>query len=370
MLSRRTLLTGSAALGVYGAAVRRARAASGQFWGAIRWDAWWSPFSSHTAAPQAQGNLWPAKWQFRAPSWATAITPNQLAFTPGQTQMNGEIAAGAASGLKYWAYDFYPASDPLASFMNGLAFHRTSPSASSMPYCLIVQLGHWGGTSGFSVINAAITQLALDSFYFNVSNKPVVYLDWDASAFASAFGSSNASVAASVTDLRNQMTAAGLQTPYFVLLDLFASSTMTAIGADALGTYFHGPSPTSALQSYTSFDTQVQSQWTAEKSTGAPLVITAMTGWDFRPRIEQPLSSQPLKPWFADNVIVVPGTNTQVAAHVQAGVNFINANAAQCPQSLGLIYSWDELDEGGNGLVPTRGDPNGTLLAAVGAVVA
>lgn len=374
-LSRRGLLTGAAALASYSAiGWRSAHAASGQFWGAIRWPAWWA---NSVAAQEAQGNLWPSQWQSRAPVWAEALTANQLKFAPGQAQMDNEIRAASAAGLKYWAYIFYPVGDANVSFMNALVFHRASAIASQMPYCLILQLGHWGGTTGYSAINAAIVQLALDSYYMKVSTNPVIFLDWDTSAFASQYGSSNATVKVSLDDLRAQMIAAGLQTPYVIVQFVtgaagFSTSgaTITAIGADALGAYFHGSFPSSAFQTYASYDLQVQGQWTSEKNQLVPVVPTLMVGFDGRPRVEQPVPFvNALHPYFGRDIHVVAGTPTEVATHAAAGVAFINSFPATCPQKLGLIYSWDENDEFG-GMNPTKGDPTGSILVALGAVIA
>jgi hypothetical protein len=283
--------------------------------------------------------------------------------------MDCEIVAANAAGLKYWAYDYYPTKvDP--DFMNGLKLHRSSEIRTKMAYCLIVQLGHWGGMDEYEAINSTIVTLAQDSFYQKVNGRPVVFLLWEAGSFATRYASKNTNVAASVTDLRNKMVAAGLATPYVALMKQADVKTMTDIGADALASYAIGPRMQNSNVDYPSYDAWVRVRWKAQLDTGANVVPTVMTGWDIRPIIEQPPSwYKAALPKSGENGFVVSGSTTEVAEQVQAGVNFIHDNPWQCPQKLGLIYSWNECSEGGNVLAPTLGDPNGALLIAVGAAV-
>jgi hypothetical protein len=53
---------------------------------------------------------------------------------------------------------------------------------------------------------------------------------------------------------------------------------------------------------------------------------------------------------------------------VQAAIDFINDNSAQCPLKLINCYAWNEHTEGGY-LNATHGDPDGTRLRAIMAAV-
>jgi hypothetical protein len=62
-------------------------------------------------------------------------------------------------------------------------------------------------------------------------------------------------------------------------------------------------------------------------------------------------------------------TPSQLAAHVQALINFVAANPASCPSGRATLYAWNEFDEGG-WLCPTwtAGGADHSRLDALAAV--
>lgn len=337
-----------------------------QIWGAIRWDAWWG---GSRDAVEAQKGLWPRKWQFRAPAWAKSDGLDRLAFAPTQESMDGEIQAASEAGLKYWAYDYYP-TDVDHDFMNALNFHRKSKIRNQVNYCLILQLGHWGGENDYKSINGSIAAFAMDDFYQKVHGRPVVFLLWNPSVFATRFESETAHVAARITDLRRQIEAAGSPSPYIALMTPNDAKTMKEIGADALASYAVGPRMGRTPMSFFAYDRYVRKRWLAQLDTGAQVVPTVMTGWDMRPIAENP------PPWYknavpenAETGFVMKASPDGLAEHMRAGIDFLNDHPSQCREKLGLIYSWDECSEGGNVLSPTLGDPKGRLLSVLGSII-
>jgi len=87
------------------------------------------------------------------------------------------------------------------------------------------------------------------------------------------------------------------------------------------------------------------------------MVPTAMTGWDRRPRVEHPV------PWERNHIAAIDegdryfrqGSVRQIARHVADMVRWISTHREAQAQT-GLIYSWDEHDEGGSTLNPSVHD--------------
>jgi hypothetical protein len=345
---------------------RPALAEANQFWGALRWDAWWG---ASRDALDAQRDLWPHRWQFRAPAWAKPEGRDKLVFTPSQDAMDDEIQAASRAGLKYWAYDYYPTNID-HDFMNGLAFHRKSNLRNQVKYCLIVQLGHWGGESEYSLVNDSIAAFTGDDFYLRVHGRPVVFLLWNQRLFATRFEARFAPVLIRLADLRRRVEAVGAFSPYVALMTPNDVRTIKEIGADALADYAIAPHMGKTPMSFSAYDRYVRTRWSALLKTGSQVVPTVMTGWDMRPIAEDP------PPWYRDDVpenaesgFVRTASPEELAEHLRAGVAFVNDHPSQCREKLGLIYSWDECSEGGNVLAPTGGDPSAHLLAALAAVL-
>ena len=365
-LSRRLLLPSFAAWAFAGGARRPAFAEPEQIWGALRWDAWWGASADALAG---QKDLWPRKWQFRAPAWAKVEGPNKLAFAPSQEAMDAEIEAAARAGLAYWAYDYYPTSVD-HDFMTALAFHRKSRRRAQVKYALILQLGHWGGDDEFAAVNDTIAGFASDDFYLCTNGRPVVFLLWNPAVYVSRFGSRAGLVAARLADLRRRVEAAAKRPSYVALMTPVDARMMREIGADALANYAVGPRVGNVPIRYADYDRYVRARWRAMLETGAEIVPTAMTGWDMRPIAEDP------PPWYRSAVrenvkrgFVEPASPAEFAEHMRAAVTFVRDHPEQCRERLGLIYSWDECSEGGNVLAPTLGAPKGRLLPALASVL-
>jgi hypothetical protein len=367
-ISRRQFLSGAVACAASAWSTHRALAGSGQIWGAIRWDAWWG---SSPDSIEAERDLWPSKWQNRAPAWAKkSQDPEKLEFAPTSADLDHEIAAAHAAGLKFWAYDYYPTSID-NDFMNALKYHRNSKLRNELNYCLIVPMGHhWGGENDYKSVNASVVEMAKDDFYQKAHGRPVVFLFWNEAAFKSVYKSQMSEVAGRLADLRSQMSAAGLANPYVGVMQSYRKETVTAIGADALATYAVGPAYADKPVGFASFALTIRKHWADQLQTGAQVVPTAMTGWDLRAMADNPPGFyKPYLPKNAQTGYVVPASPAEVARLVQDGVDFIREHPSQCPEKLGLIYSWDECIEGGNVLDPTLGDPEGHLLATVGSLI-
>lgn len=327
--------------------------------GAIRWDPWYIPGETDER-PAVESSLGPAAWQPRAPSCASVLNTYTINFnTCGtQGQIDAEIAAAHTAGLDYWAYVWYGPADPMQAAWR---FHQASATKANMNWALMY-------SSYALFVSTTAGSIATYTGYLQQANyqtvtvaatvRPLVYIISDTAT-------SNATLAASITTFRAAVVAAGLNTPYVVVMTT-AAGTTAATGADAVAAYASGASP-SVAQAYSVLVTAVEALWVTIAATTQPMVPTAVTGWDRRPRNERPVPWEVpgQRPYIGDSLYFIAGTTSQIATHVGDMITWMTANTTACPSQTGLIYSWDEHDEGGSTLNPSLGTGS-TILTAVG----
>jgi hypothetical protein len=350
-ISRRSFIGGMGA----SALTRPARASSGCIMGAIRWDAYYG--SSREG--YVEGGLGPSFWQSRAPWFSQVTGPNTLHINGNlQANIDLELQAANAAGVKFWAYDWYPTAtggpcttaaqcSSGSGFMNAWQLHQNSAYANLVPWAFMYQ--DPGGASAMSAMVSTLASYMAQSNYLKVSGRPVFFFLADASV-GSAY-------AAPITALRAAAQALGTGNPYIVAL--FAQSTASAvvtcalaIGADEISNYSYFSSG-----AFASVSAALEANWTlfaaAATAAGLGFVPNCCMGGDRRPQFENNGGI----PWANNLYYTVPGTNAERVAQAQAAINFIVANPSACPTTLGLIYAWNEQSEGGGGLGPTLGDP-------------
>lgn len=378
MISRRKLLTGAAALAAYSALPNSpAKAAANVIAGAIRWDAW---YSNQGDAHAAQNSLGPQVYQYRAPWFSQVLNQNQISSVGTQANMDTEIQCAANAGLKYWAFDQFNPAGSDGMFVNGWNLYQSSSKNNLINWCWMAgdDPAYMGSTSNFSTQVAAYVAWFQQSNYQKVlANRPLFYLNF--AQAPAGYGGSNSNYAAFITALRTATTSAGLGTPYVVVCGGVPTSSnfMTAIGADAISAYL-ALTPTPAQPNpFSALNASVQGFWTQMKNTGAKMIPSCVTGWDTRPRKQNPVpwqvtTSDP--PYAGLLNYVTPGMTSEIASQIQAAVSFVGSNASACETTAILIYSWTECDEGGGCLIPTLGDPpqvgnTSNVLTAVGSVL-
>lgn len=351
-----------------------AQAASGIIAGAIRWDGWYS-ITPLSGSINAQNALGPQQYQSRAPSHCTAPSIYAISCVGTQAVMDAEITIAANNGIVFWAFDQYaPASD----FSVAWTLYQSSSLKASINWTWIQQMDLMGSTGAYATqMDALVVQMQQSNYQkvtVSTANRPVWFILWNTTYFASKFASSYPNVAAAITYLRAAAITAGLGTPYIVVLTgtaATAATIATNIGADAISTY-NTPVSSVVNGTFASLDTQTRADWVTMGATGTPIVANAMTGWDRSPRVARPVPweiSTGQKPYFGFNNVYAQSTNAELVTHLAAAVTYINANPLIVPSKLLLIYAWDENDEGGGSLIPTRGDPTGARLAAIKATI-
>lgn len=356
--------------------VQSACAAANVIAGAIRWDAWYSTTGD---ALSAQNSLGPQQWQFRAPWFCNVLNAQQISCNGNQANIDTEIQVAANAGLKFWAFDQYSPTGNDANFLNAWNLYQSSSKNNLINWTwMAVSDSLFGSTGNFSTQVAQYVAWFQQSNYQKVlTNRPLLFLDF--TTVGSGWGNSTANFAAMITALRTATTGAGLGTPYIVICGPVPNSTtfMNAVGADAISAYL-GLTPTLAQPNpFSALSTSNEGFWTQMKNQGVPMIPSIITGWDTRPRKQNPpgfTGTTYFPPYSGLLNTVTPATPAEIASQLQAAVTFVGANPTASPTTVILIYSQTECDEGGGCLIPTIGDPpqagNTTnATTAIGAVL-
>ncbi|MGG5811954.1 hypothetical protein [Falsiroseomonas sp. CW058] len=358
--TRRGLLAG---LGVLAAAPSRAQPRPPVSVGAIRWDAWYAPGSGPTEAMARA--LSPAPWRARAPFFAEVPADGAPVRFPAPTQavMDRQVDLAARSGLDYWAFLSYPRG---SSMSEGFRLYRASAQRSRVRFCFVTELVRWGRAGAPSDIFAEHPPLMTDRDYMTAAGgRPLYFLAFlSDEALADAWGGT-AGLRAAIDEFRARVQAFGGRNPYIVVMTPVpdqARRWVPLLGADAVSAY--------ALQAgareapYAALATHAERAWAAHAALGISVVPTAMTGWDRRPRVQNPVPwegwqrpGEGMDRWYA------AATPAELAAHVGRAVEFA---ARQAPRTA-LLYAWNENDEGGH-LVPTHPFDDTRLRALRGAL--
>lgn len=350
-------------------------AQSGIIAGAIRWDAWYG-ITPGGSAISAQQSLGPTIWQFRAPKHCSVISTISVECVGTQAVMDAEIAQAAAGGLKYWAFVQEAPTSDLTIAWN---LYQSSTTKGNINWTWISSPGSLGSTGNFTTqMNLYASQMQQSNFekitVAGVANRPIFYILWDSTSFASNWSSNFSNVAAAITYLRGKVTAAGLGTPYIIIMSgtpATAASVVTGIGADAITSYSL-PATVAFKGTAASLISQAATFWTRETSTGIPMVPIAQTGADTRPRLIHTPNfnvASGARPSLGASKYYVASTDAEFAGEVTAAVAYINANPASAVSKLLLIYAWNENDEGGGGLNATIGDPTGIRLSTIASII-
>jgi hypothetical protein len=299
--------------------------------------------------------LSPAEWHYRLPFFAKEISANQVQVR-GNTQevMDREIGYAAAAGLDYWAFVLYGSDDPMTR--GGIDLYLASRRKAQMHFCAIIEGGHF--TDGdWPVFRTRLEHYFKDPYYQMVcGNRPLLYI----------LVSPDIDVARTAIDgLRKDCTAAGLGTPYIVTMEwspIAGLAAMQRLGLDAVSSYCADGGETGAP--YTSLTASAAAAWDAYAKTVPQIVPWVSTGWDRRPRIENPVFWE--KPYGGGHYYgqLHP---PELAKHLQAAIDWNIAHPTQAKANAVIIYAWNEFDEGG-WLCPTLSERD-ARLKAIGTVL-
>jgi hypothetical protein len=357
---RRGLLLGAAAAAMAITSRETAVAAhSGTTVGAIRWDAWYTGTDAGGIRGVEASILSPKQWQARAPACAKVISSQGINFDAcgTQAQIDAEINAAHAAKIDYWAYCWF---GPDHNMQHAWRLHQSSKVRNKINWCLLFSYSLFEAEIS-SMTSILVGYLKQPNYQREASGRPILYM---------LKNNNSATISVSMRSFRSACVDAGVANPYIVLLSSGPTRGAVAeVGADAIGTY-EKAGPTPVAGAYSDLVRIAEDYWRTLAATGQPVVPTAMTGWDRRPRVDHP------PPWdeaahktnTVNSPYFVAGAPLAIAAHIADMVQWIRANPDQCPAKTGLIYSWDEHDEGGSTLNPTVGNGD-AILRAVGRVL-
>ena len=336
--------------------------------GAIRWDAW---YGVGGVVKEVAFSLGQPKYHFRLP-WFAQVTGDGNVIINGDSQaiMDQEIAYAAQAGLNYWAFVDYLEEAPDLSI--GLHRYLGARDKKGIRYCLIEE-GARLDQAGVKAWSKIVDHFCHPDYQAVLNGRPIL----------GVFGKTTKLSKSEWDELRKQTIAAGLKTPYLVLMGQGAEREREALGFDAVSEYAcSGKGYTTDPDSYKRLTTQsvreqLWSKWQRERT---PCVTFATAGWDTRPRQERPPSwcswvtatPDPTPPAQQKPLLdACTAPPDELTAHLRAALEWTKANRDLNPANVILIYAWNEHDEGG-WLQPTLGldgKPNEERIQALGKVL-
>lgn len=329
--------------------------------GAVCWDGWY-------AGNEWASNLSPEQWRDRLPFYARKMSEGVYEVRgDSQEIVDQEIAYASQAGLSYWAYCYSLPDAPGPDVHSyGIGFHLASKRKTDMGIAFILMAqGFSGPKEEYARAAEAFAAYFRDPAYQKVLNgRPLVYIFY-VEAMPGYFGSDEA-VRAGLDLIRSKAVEAGLQPPYIVA-DVWNASTgadcVDKFGFDAVSAYAwldfsHGDQG----YPYRDLARACRDYWEACKATGKKVVPIVSAGWDHRPRWRDPkrfeelYQTPPRGPWYEQP------TPQELAANLQAAVEWNKANSGPAEANTIIIYAWNESDEGG-WLVPTISEGTARLDA-------
>ena len=326
--------------------------------GAIRWDAWYGGVAGKDNSWFAAHNLDPARYHSRAPWFAVNTGPNSMSIVGDKTSIDSEIRYAATAGLKFWAFCKYEKS---SSFTQAWKLFQESTLKYMINWCWIYSYGQFHHDVTEEILSL-VAQCSQQNYETAGEKRPMIFLMADK-------GATSNQILTDIIALRAACAAKHVANPYVITMNGSADnakSAYAAIGADAISSY--GFAQPTTYGTYASLDAATREFWSDLARTDLPLVPCGVTGWDRRPRIEHPVpwerATQKINDGMANSFAAA--RPSEIAAHIKALIAFIREHPSACPSRSGLIYAWDEFDEGG-WLCPTWTDagPDDTRLKAI-----
>lgn len=330
--------------------------------GAIRWDAWFG--SKGVPGKAVEKSLGPEQWHDRLPTCAKVIAKDTVEIAcDGVDQVILEAKLARKSGIDYWAFVAYDNDNPMSL---GLKTYLDSEARNEVNFALISELAGWGDRSRYKdVIRRYAKLMAEPSYQRTPSGRPIFFLGFMSDeALEQRFGGRKP-FAAMVEELRELTVRAGAYNPYIVLLDRNiprAKGYIQDLGLDAVSAYVVADINVRGGE-YKLLSEMTAKFWADATAAGMPLVPIAMTGWDRRPRILNPV------PWekgrFSEEQLqryYKRPTAAELQSHIALAIGAATFPPADTGARSVLIYAWNEFDEGG-WLAPTIGEGDSRLRA-------
>ena len=325
--------------------------------GAIRWDAW----TGGEVTAQVERTLGPEKYHYRLPWYAQVVEEGRVRIDgSAQAVMDQEIAFASTAGLQYWAFLLYPEADAMSQSLKN---YLRSAARGKINYCVILHNSFGVSEEQWPKERERAVALLKEPGYQTVlDRRPLVYafqVRWRGQFPAQRFA-----------EFRRVARDAGVN-PYCVYMGGNPASDFpkaSAWGFDAVSAYAYG----SADDTFSKLCQAVEARhWQNAVTAGVPYVPLVTTGWDKRPRKDNPVSWERDSAYHQQAVFPSAATPQEIASHLDRALRFVQENREVCEANALILYAWNEHDEGG-WLVPTwtpSGQPNTERLDAIGRVL-
>ena len=302
--------------------------------GAIRWDAWIGDGEGGVGRVVSR-SLSPAKYHFRLPWFSRILGPNE-AFIDGASQeiVDKEIQFAKTYGIDYFAVLHYD---------DGMSFARkaylNSLYRNSIKWCALLESHRFA--VGYGGLAWYIEEFAKPYYQKTADGRPVIYIF-----------QAELRIKEGLEALRAGCGKAGVAEPYIIGMnfDIPKSAMIAAeLGLQGISLYTGGsPSPGCPYPAVMESDA---AKWRSMKETGAQFVPQITTGWDKRPRYDNP---NPWEPAYEDfkNQYAKQASPEEIARNIENAFDFNDENKTQTVFNSVLVYAWNENDEGG-WIVPT-----------------
>lgn len=317
--------------------------------GAIRWDGWVGPLNK--AGLEVEYTLGPYRYHYRAPFYSKVIGRDSIQCRGTSRQiMDQEIAYASYSGIRYWAFCWYPSGSGLDTARE---LYLASTHKQGINWCIIL------GTNPFDEDRDGAWlagQFKTTCYQKVLDGRPLVFV----------FPSPDMKKSL-ISHLRMLSREAGLADPYVVAMAFSArdaDSICGVLGADAVSCYASAYNFTTGGQyDQAKYATVVpgsdRAGWTQYEATGRKIVPWVTAGWSPKPRIERSVS---WGAYYKPNGWTQDGTPEEIADHVRGAVHWASQHENSAEANTVLIYAWNEFDEGG-WICPTLGDRGARIRA-------
>ena len=301
--------------------------------GAIRWDAWTGDVSSGL---EVQRTLSPEKYHYRLPFFAQFREgKHPLLNGTSQKIVDMEIHYAKTYGIDYWAILWYSFEMKYAREKYLQSMYRAGIS-----WCHLWDGNFFGDAKNESVIQQVVDDFKKPYYVKTEDGRPVVY-----------FFESESSWKDVIERLRVKCNNEGVPHPYIILMQFdlnTALKNMYNFGAHAVSRYTIGATDGIAYRMMRENEASAWNRYMQDKNQVVP---TVTTGWDTRPRYDNPVIWLPNYESMKDSW-GQQGTAEEIAAHLMDAIGFCNNNKDNSYFNSVIIYAWNENDEGG-WLTPT-----------------
>lgn len=329
--------------------------------GAIRWDAWHGDASD--VGKEVERNLSPRKWQGRAPFFAQFLGPDKVRIDgANQAVLDREIRYARQARLDYWAFLLYADG---SAMNHGLEHYLASRNRRGLKFCLILEQGQWATQEAATKQFERVAALTAHADYQRVAGgRPLLYI-LTTEPGDGGWGSQHGRAA--VDQLRAMAQAQSHAHPYIVVMDYRsqrADALRRELNGDGVSAYAYQLDGKNAP--YAQLAQEVEHFWDDCRRAGSAVVPIVMTGWDRRPRVEQPVFWETWqKPNAGIEKFYAAPTAEELSQHSRHALEWVAAHPDGAAGKAILIYAWNENDEGG-WLVPTKQDGTSRLRAIGG----